>query len=104
MIDVIGSEGFARALETNEFVVACFTEPASCAPCRALAPHFDNADQEMTEMLFVKVDLAKASHEIADEFNISSVPKILFFKDGELVTEITERTGPKIVQKLKTFI
>ena len=54
-----------------------------CGPCQMLAPVFDELAEEMgSEVNFYSVDV-DANSQLAEQYNIMSVPSILLFKNGE---------------------
>ena len=55
-----------------------------CGPCKMFAPIYDKVktDFESTEIEFQKVDVDKDG-EMAIQFNIMSVPTVVFIKDGK---------------------
>ena len=55
-----------------------------CGPCRMLAPILDMLAKELEgRATIVKVDVDE-SQSIATQYDISSVPTLLLFKNGEL--------------------
>ena len=55
-----------------------------CGPCKMLAPILDALAQELEgKVKVVKIDVDQ-SQSIATQYDISSVPTILLFKDGQL--------------------
>ena len=55
-----------------------------CAPCRALAPVLDEVADEMDgKANVIKVNVDENS-ELAQKYEIRSIPTLLFFKDGEV--------------------
>lgn len=59
-----------------------------CQPCKILGPTVDRlAEQFKDRALVAKVDIESAQ-PIAIEHNISSIPTILIFKDGEVVDRV----------------
>lgn len=58
-----------------------------CGPCRMLAPILDDVAEKLTEVKFGKVDVDNAP-ELAKRFQISSIPNVCIFKNGELVDRI----------------
>ena len=58
-----------------------------CMPCRALAPIFDELSAEIKEANFFKVDI-DTEEELANEFQIMSVPTILIVKNNVEVGRI----------------
>ncbi len=66
-----------------------------CGPCRALTPTLE----QIEKIKIVKVDI-DASPELATEYAISSIPCMVFLKDG---VEVYRRLGlsPKAVIQAK---
>lgn len=54
-----------------------------CAPCKEFAPTFETSAKANTDVAFVSVDIEAVS-ELADRFEITSVPAVVFIKDGEV--------------------
>ncbi|SHH99463.1 thioredoxin [Clostridium collagenovorans DSM 3089] len=83
MAQIIDSSNFKTEIENGIVVVDFFA--TWCGPCKMLAPVFDELNTELDgNAKFVKVDIDK-SPELAQQFNVSSVPTILIFKNGERV-------------------
>ncbi len=56
-----------------------------CAPCQSMAPIFSKASNELGENVkFLKLDMSKEP-DIAKDFEIHSVPTLLFIKEGKIV-------------------
>ena len=79
MARVINTSEFDKAIENGVVVVDFFA--TWCGPCKMLAPVFDEASQEV-DATFVKVDIDQ-SLEIAQRFNITTVPTMMIFKNGQ---------------------
>ncbi len=60
-----------------------------CGPCRVMAPHFEAASEEYDDITFAKLNVDE-EEGIAGEYNVRSIPTIIFFEDGE---EIARETG-----------
>lgn len=54
-----------------------------CGPCKRYAPTFDSFAEENPDIKCFSVD-AEAEQDLCSEFNVSSIPVTLLFKDGEL--------------------
>ncbi len=59
-----------------------------CGPCKIMAPHFQKASEEIKNVKFGKIDV-DAESDIAQRFQIMSIPTSIFFKDGEQVDRHT---------------
>jgi thioredoxin 1 len=55
-----------------------------CEPCKALAPIMMELQSEMNNVNFVTIDVDQ-NREAATQDNISSIPAVLFIKDGQEV-------------------
>lgn len=72
-----------------------------CGPCKALAPTIDKLAAEYAGKLAVyKVDIDNAQ-EASSDFNISSVPTCVFFKNSK---EVDRFTGALDMRTIKTHI
>ena len=86
----ITDANFKEVLANNAVVVVDFGA-AWCGPCKSLQPVIDKIATAYEGRAAVgKVDIEE-SPETTEEFAIRSVPTILFFKNGEMVS------GKKIV-------
>ncbi|KUF05612.1 thioredoxin [Leucobacter sp. G161] len=55
-----------------------------CGPCRSFAPVFEKASEAHPDITFGKVD-TEAEQALATEFQITSIPTLMVFRDGILV-------------------
>lgn len=56
-----------------------------CGPCKALAPLFEQMAQEFQDkVIFLSVDIDELP-EVAEKFDVASVPAIFVIDDGEIV-------------------
>lgn len=55
-----------------------------CGPCRSLAPVVDELAARHPALTVVKVDV-EANGNLADEFDVRSIPSLLLFKAGQCV-------------------
>lgn len=76
-----------------------------CGPCKMLAPVFQEAANEVpSNVKFFKVDIDQ-SLDLARQYNVSSVPTIMIFKDGNLAeTLIGFMPKEKLVEAIKKFV
>ena len=69
-----------------------------CGPCRTLGPIIDNIANSYGDTINVgKLNIDK-NPEIATTFGITSIPTILFFKNGKLVDRIKGLVPKKEVE------
>lgn len=66
--------------------VKYFSTP-TCGPCRMFSPIFDKV-MSTTGTQYLKVD-ASVNQDIAFSYNVSSVPTLIFEKDGQVIKRHT---------------
>ena len=73
-----------------------------CGPCRKLGPILDEISVEYGEKVeVVKVNVDDET-ELAQRFNIQSLPTLLYFQNGEVVNQLVGAASKKtIVSKLQ---
>lgn len=85
MIEVINSSNFSSEVESFDGVVIVDFFATWCGPCKMLTPILESLSSEMDgSVKFAKVDIDN-SLDIARKYNISSVPTMIIFKNGEIV-------------------
>ena len=67
-----------------------------CGPCKAMSPMLDKLNEELGSEIIYKIDIEKEK-AIAKEYEIRSVPTLVFFKDGEPVNRIIGATSKKSI-------
>jgi thioredoxin 1 len=81
MVNIIEENEFKNEIKEGIVVVDFFA--TWCGPCKMLAPIFDELSTEMEgKVKFIKVDVDNST-EIANEYNISNIPAMVIFKNGE---------------------
>lgn len=89
MAEIISGTNFdSTVLKASVPVVVDFYAPW-CGPCRQMSPIFDQVSQEMggtCQMIKVNID---EDRELAIKYGVSSIPTLLFFKNGNVVSKET---------------
>ena len=81
----ITMQNFEDTVEQHEMVLLDFWA-SWCQPCKMLAPVFEEMAKHHTDILFGKVN-TETSQDLAEAFQVRSVPTLMAFKKGELVFE-----------------
>lgn len=70
-----------------------------CGPCRTLGPLLESlAEDHSGEFILAKIDVDKAT-EVAQRYKVRSIPTVLGFRDGRVVSEFVGAQPESAVQK-----
>jgi thioredoxin 1 len=66
-----------------------------CGPCKMIAPVLDEIAKEKGDTVKVgKVDIDK-NQNLSFKYNVRAIPTLLFFKNGQVVDQVTGMTSKK---------
>ncbi len=92
VVEISDSDFESEVLKSDLPILVDFWAPW-CGPCKAIAPVI----QEMSEELDGKVKFAKMNvdnnPETPGKFGIRAIPTLIFFKNGEVVDQVTGAVG-----------
>ena len=71
-----------------------------CGPCKAQAPVLKELAKELDNIRIIKIDIDKNS-QIAQKYNIRSVPTLMLFKEGQ---NLWKQSGALGLAQLKADI
>lgn len=98
---ISSSEQFEQEVlnSTNPVFVDFWAE--WCGPCRMVSPVVEELSQEYGDKVdFVKVNVDD-NNELAQKFNVFSIPTLAVFKDGQVVSQ---KVGASTKESFKTMI
>ena len=100
MNEIKSSEQFEQVLNsTNPVFVDFWAE--WCGPCRTVSPVVEELSKEYGDKVdFVKVNVDE-NNELAQKYNVFSIPTLAIFKDGEVVSQ---KVGAATKESFKTMI
>lgn len=76
----------------------------NCMPCVMMGPVFQRLSEKFKQVKFAKINVDEAS-EIAQEYEVSSIPCIIFFKDGKEVDRVVGGVGEGLLEeKISDYI
>ena len=88
MAKLVNNSQFYNKIRTSDKLVVMDFFATWCGPCKMLTPIFESLSKEMSDKVdFAKIDIDR-SLEVAQEYEIVSVPTMIIFKDGEAVDKM----------------
>lgn len=98
-VEVVTDASFETFIKQNKLVVIDCWAPW-CGPCRAVAPKIEELAKEMAgKISFGKLNTDE-NEQVPMRFNISAIPTLLIFKDGNFTDRIVG-AGTKEFMKSK---
>lgn len=85
MAQILTNDNFEIEVQDGVCIVDFFA--TWCGPCKMLTPVFEELSGEMEGVKFFKVDVDQAL-DVARKFEITTVPTMIIFKDGEAVDKM----------------
>lgn len=82
-----GNEENFDQLTTNGLVLVDFFA-TWCGPCKMLGPVLEQVAEDRSEVEIVKIDVDECSN-LARRYGIMSIPTLVLFKDGQMVSQKT---------------
>ena len=58
-----------------------------CGPCKIISPIVEQLSKEIKDVKFGKLDV-DTENEVAQEYDVMSIPTLIFFKNGKQVERI----------------
>lgn len=102
MVAIITSaEEFKKAVNQDKLVVVDFFA-TWCGPCKMIAPMLEKFSTVYSSAEFLKVDVDNLG-EVAQEYEVSAMPTIIFFKNGAVVDKVIGANLNAIKQKLESL-
>lgn len=95
MIRLLNSNDFDNSIKEGLWLVDF--SATWCGPCRMLEPNLEELSKEFNVL---QVDIDKFM-DLADNYEIVSVPTLMLFKDGKLVRQ---SSGYRSLDDLKKFM
>lgn len=96
----ISTDEFDKLVQSKEKVLVDFFAEW-CMPCLMMAPIVDELAEQMPKVKFAKVNVDD-NPDLAGKFGISSIPCLLFFKNGKEIHRIIGgRTAEDLEEEVK---
>lgn len=78
------TQSFKEAIQNTKDLLVVDFWAEWCGPCKMLAPVFEELEKDFPDVTFGKINVDEEV-QAALENNVSSIPTLLFIKDGEVV-------------------
>jgi thioredoxin 1 len=79
----LNESNFEEAINSDQVVIVDF-HAEWCGPCKTLGPIMEEVSNEGIKVCAVDVDTNK---DLAGKFSVSSIPTVLFFKNGKQIDQ-----------------
>ncbi len=102
-VSELTNNGFEEFIKEGLVLIDFFAD--WCMPCLMMAPVIDElSDKFKGKIKFGKVDVGE-NQELAQKFNVSSIPNFILFKDGKVVEQfIGAVPQDELEEKLNGFL
>lgn len=94
----ITTDNIDDVFENHDFVLLDFWADW-CAPCKALGATIDQVASQYPQVTFAKVNIDQQP-EIAEDFGIQSIPRVLVMRNKTVVYDDVGALGPTALREL----
>ncbi len=102
-IEFIDGKDISEVIRQDDLAVLWFSVP-TCPPCKFIEPFMEEASGSFRTVRFYRVDIERFP-EAANDFSVTNVPTLVFFRKGQEVKRLDAITGKKeIFDAIKELI
>ena len=99
-MEVINSKNFNETVQEGLVLVDFYAD--WCGPCKMIAPILNDVQEEMEDKVkIVKVDV-DADGDLAQRFDVMSIPTLILFKDGKPVNRTGFLPKPALIKFIES--
>lgn len=103
MAEELTSQEFEEYLESPIVFIDFFAE--WCMPCMMMGPIVDDLEEEFSSKVKVGKINVEDYQDLAEKYNVSSVPSFIIFKDGKPVKQIVGSvTQDELSEEIESII
>jgi thioredoxin 1 len=104
LVKEVGSQEFNKIIKEVKGLVICDFYATWCMPCVMMAPVMESLAEKNKTIKFIKVNVDE-SQELAEKYEISSIPCIVFIKGEEEVDRLVGAVNENLLQeKIKDYL
>ena len=85
MVAQVTDSTFHQTINSGVYLVDFYAD--WCGPCKMLSPVLEEISNETADFVICKID-TDANQKIAQQFQITSLPTLILFKDGKEAARI----------------
>ncbi|CAM9727737.1 unnamed protein product [Ectocarpus sp. 4 AP-2014] len=87
---------------SNDALVVIDFTATWCGPCQKISPVFELLSQELTDVVFLKVDVDE-NEETAQKYDVVQMPTFLFMRKGEVVDQFSGASVAMLREKIEAL-
>ncbi|CAN0430058.1 unnamed protein product [Ectocarpus sp. 8 AP-2014] len=87
---------------SNDALVVIDFTATWCGPCQKISPVFELLSQELTDVVFLKVDVDQ-NEETAQKYDVVQMPTFLFMRKGEVVDQFSGASVAMLREKIEAL-
>ena len=100
---ILTDKNFDEEIKKSTSILVDFFAPW-CGPCKALSPVLEAISEELKGKITVgKIDV-DVSPKLAQKFNISSIPAVIIFKNGQPVKQVMQLGKESLLKEIKALL
>jgi len=100
----VTNEDFKSIINNSHKLIVVDFFAEWCMPCLIVSPIIEELAEEMKDIKFVKIN-SDDNQDLSKEYNISSIPCLIIFKDGKEVDRILgAQPKENIEKKIKSWL
>lgn len=101
---VLTDQNFTDEIQKSNLPMVVDFWAGWCGPCKIMHPVLDDLEKELEgKVIFAKVDV-DANQKMSEEYAVTSIPLILFMKEGKTVgRHIGLLTKKQMLEKMATY-
>lgn len=97
-MEIINQSNFSEKIKEGTVLVDFFAD--WCGPCKMIAPELEKLSAEYAGKANIYKVNVDADPALAQQFNISSIPNLCLFKDGQLINQVMGWQDPATLKKI----